>query len=162
MARAKSNGSFLIKPTGEVQFIGGAGGDNQIVTYNPDFKSLENTNLEDLFGGSCVSQYLPDPPSKRPRGADLEVGDFWTNSEDKLIHIWDGEKWVPVNSNNGNPVGTVVVTIKPTVSLGYLRCDGTLCPEEYEELRTLLFDTNGDFLLPLLPQIPGQYNYIKY
>ena len=163
MARAESNGSFLVKSTGVVDYIGTGGGDNQIVTYNPENESFENTDLENLFGGACVSQYVPDAPKKRPNGADLEIGDFWTNSETRIISIWsDEEEWVYVETINGTPVGTLIQSIidgflaPPPV--GYLACDGTPCPPQFEELSDLLLTYSGNTDLPSLP--PG--NFIKF
>ena len=163
MARAESNGSFLVKSTGAIEYIGSGGGDNQIVTYNPDNESFEDTNLEDLFGGACVSQYLPDAPSKRPNDADLEIGDFWTNSNTKILSIWsDEERWVYVQTINGTPVGTIIQSIidgflaPPPV--GYLACDGTPCPPQFEALSDLLLTYSGNTDLPSLP--PG--NFIKF
>lgn len=153
MARADSNGSFLVKSTGVIDYIGSGGGDNQIVTYNPDNKSFENTDLENLFGGACVSQYVPSAPKKRPNGADLEIGDFWTNSETKLLSVWsDEEKWVFIKAINGTPVGTIIQSIRTGFfslpPLGYLACDGSPCPPEYEELQDLLVANTGSTNLP--------------
>ena len=163
MTRAESNGSFLVKSTGVVDYIGSGGGDNQIVTYNPENESFENTDLENLFGGACVSQYVPDAPEKRPNGADLEIGDFWTNSETRIISIWsDEEEWVYVETINGTPVGTIIQSIidgplaPPPV--GYLPCDGTPCPPQFEALSDLLLTYSGNTDLPSLP--PG--NFIKF
>ena len=161
MSRAESNGSFVIAKGG-VQYIGtGPDDDNQIVTYNFEDGGLESTGLDKLFGGSCVSQYQSGAPSSRPRGGELEIGDFWTDTGSKFLHIWDGEQWVLVKTINGNPVGTIIQTFD-TVSLlpppGYLLCDGTLCPEEYGQLRAILFANTGDFFLPNL----GPGSLIKF
>ena len=155
MSRAESNGSFLVREGGAVQYIGSGGGDNQIVTYNPDTESFEDTDLEDLFGGACVSQYVPDAPSERPNGADLEIGDFWTDSNTKILHIWsDDERWVYVKTINGNPVGTTITTVITGLlappPLGYLACDGTPCPPQFEELSALLLFNTGSIDLPSL------------
>ena len=162
MTRADANGSFRILSSGAIQYTGTGGGDNQIVTYNPDNESFEDTNLEELFGGACVSQYLPSAPSKRPNGGDLEVGDFWTATGNKFIHIWDGDEWIQVKTVNGNPVGTIIQTIADSLTAtapeGYLLCDGTLCPEEFTQLRAMLLANTGDFFLPSLPG----GNYIKH
>lgn len=163
MARAESNGSFLVREGGAVQYIGSGGGDNQIVTFNPETESFEDTNLEDLFGGACVSQYLPDAPSKRPNDADLEIGDFWTNSETQILSIWSDElRWVYVKTINGTPVGTIIQSIivgfLAPPPIGYLACDGTRCPPQFDELSDLLIQYNGDDNLPALA--PG--NFIKF
>lgn len=157
MARVESNGSFLVKQTGEIDYIGTGGGENQVVTFNSDNSSFESTNLEDLFGGACVSQYTKDAPGKRPKGAELEVGDFWTRQSDKRLHIWDGEFWVAVTVINGNPVGTIIQKLGLGVPSGYLACDGTPCPPQYTELIAILLDTTGEIDLPT---IAG--GYIKY
>lgn len=154
MGRADANGSFLVKSTGAVEYMGTGGGDNQLVTFNPENNSFENTNLEDLFGGACVSQYTQQPPTTRPKPqeAELEIGDFWTRKSDRILHIWDGTSWVQVYTANGNPIGTIITTVN-TVQFtppppGYLACDGTPCPPEYEELRAILFAATGSFVLP--------------
>ncbi len=153
MSRAEANGSFVIAKGG-VQYIGnGPDDDNQIVTYNFDDGGLESTGLDKLFGGACVSQYQSGAPSSRPRGGDLEIGDFWTDSDSKLLHIWDGDEWVRVKAINGNPVGTTIQTID-TLALtpppGYLLCDGTPCPPQFTELAAMLLANTGDTLLPNL------------
>ena len=154
MTRIESNGSFLIQPSGLIEFVGNGGGENQVVTFNKEYSSFESTDLEDLFGGACVSQYASEPPSKRPSGDDLEIGDLWTNKDSKFLSIWDGEKWVLVKTINGNPVGTIIQNVQTSPSapppVGYLACDGTPCPPEYEDLASLLFDINGDTDLPNL------------
>lgn len=155
MARAESNGSFRVKSSGAVQYIGTGGGDNQIVTYNPDNEAFENTDLEELFGGACVSQYVPDPPKNRPNGADLEIGDFWTDSDTDIIRIYDGDDWVFVKTINGVATGTIINHVITTPLAvppgGYLRCDGTPCPPQYSELAQLLLDNTGSTDLPSLP-----------
>lgn len=160
MDRVPSNGSFLIKGNGAVSFVGSGFGDaNQIVTFNPDFDSLESTDLGELFGGACVSQYVPDAPSERPRGGELEIGDLWTNSNTDIMSIYDGERWVFVKTINGVAVGTIITHINSgplaTPPAGYLRCDGTVCPPQYDELADLLFANNGNTNLPSLPD--GQF-----
>lgn len=156
MDRVPSNGSFLVKSTGAVDFTGSGFGDpNQIVTFNPDFGSLESTDLGELFGGACVSQYTPDPPSERPRGGDLEIGDFWTDSNTKYLSVWDGDKWVRIKCPEAVQVGTIINHINdgplaPPPS-GYLRCDGGICPPQFSALASLLFTNNGNTNLPSLP-----------
>lgn len=162
MARAESNGSFYVA-RGGFQYTGIDGkDDNQICTYNPDNKSVEVTDLDALVGGSCVSQYEENAPSERPRGGELEIGDLWTQKGSRLLHIWDGDGWIRVHTVNGNPVGTIIQNINTTPlappPAGYLNCDGTICPSQYSELRDLLFDINGDFVLPSLPA----GSYIKF
>ncbi len=163
MAKAEANGSFLIKSTGAVEYIGSGGGDNQIVTFNPENSSFEDTDLEELFGGACVSQYVPDPPSERPNGSDLEIGDFWTNSNTQILSIWsDDEQWVYVKAINGTPVGTIIQSIitgfLAPPPIGYLACDGTPCPPQFTELSALLLTYNGDTDLPSL----GSGFFIKF
>lgn len=157
MTRADANGSFLISG-GKVNFIGQSGGDdNQIVTFNGDNSSFESTNLDDLVGNACVSQYTDNPPSTRPSTnvkdrPPLEIGDLWTDRDNKLHYIWDGDEWIFVKTINGNPIGTIIETVITDLlappPLGYLRCDGLVCPPEFEELRAILFANQGDFLLP--------------
>ena len=162
MARAESNGSFRIKSTGAVEYIGSGGGDNQIVTYNPDTESFEDTDLDELFGGACVSQYVDSAPSERPNGADLEIGDFWTDKNTRILHIWDGDSWDRVLTINGNPVGTIITTVDSRpfapVPAGYLACTGLPCPPEYNALSSLLLEATGS---TDLPNLPGG-NWIKY
>jgi len=153
MARAEANGSFLVKSTGAIEYIGSGGGDNQIVTYNPENESFEDTDLENLFGGACVSQYVPDPPKKRPNDADLEIGDFWTNSETQILSIWsDEERWVYVNTINGTPTGTIITTVitgfPANPPVGYLPCDGSPCPPQFSALSDLLLANSGSTNLP--------------
>ena len=125
MARADSNGSFYVS-RGGFKYTGNRGADdNQIVTYDPDLEAVTATDLGNLFGGACVSQYEPSAPTTRPRGGELEIGDFWTDTGSKLLHIWDGDEWVLVKTINGNPVGTIIQsfnTVALTAPPGYLFC----------------------------------------
>ncbi len=150
MERAEANGSFLIKSTGAVEYIGSGGGNNQIVTYNPDNESFEDTDLENLFNGACVSQFEPSPPTERPNEDDLEIGDFWTNSNTKILSIWSAEEgpWVFVNAVNGNPIGCIIESISQTPPSGYLACDGTPCPTQYVVLNDMLIQNTGSRNLP--------------
>lgn len=165
MARDKvdSNGSFRVKGNGAVEFTGVSSGDpNQIVTFNPEFDSLESTDLGELFGGACVSQYVPDPPNERPKGDELQIGDLWTDSDTDIMHIYDGDRWVFVKTINGVATGTIITHII-TAPLeappgGYLRCDGSPCPPQYTELANLLLDQTGSTDLPSLPA----GNFIKF
>ena len=158
MTRADANGSFLVNSTGKVNFIGQQGSDdNQIVTFNSENKSFESTNLDDLVGNACVSQYTDNAPSTRPftnvkDNPPLEIGDLWTDRDNKLHYVWDGDEWILIKAINGNPIGTIIDTvITDPLALppaGYLRCDGTICPPEFEELRAILLANQGNFLLP--------------
>jgi len=162
MDKVDSNGSFRVKGTGAVEFTGVASGDpNQIVTFNPEYSSLESTDLGELFGGACVSQYVPDPPDGRPRGGELEIGDLWTDSDTDIMHIYDGERWVFVKTVNGVATGTIITHIITTplqAPSGYLICDGTPCPTQYDELSDLLLAQTGSTDLPSLPA----GNFIKF
>ena len=150
MARAEANGSFLITEGGAVSYIGSGGGENQIVTFNPDNSSFEDTNLENLFGRSSLSQYTPTPPTSRPDDFDLEIGDLWTSSITKLLYIWtDDEVWIHVKTINGNPVGTIIENINFATPSGYLPCNGEPCPPQFNELSELLFTNTGSTNLPL-------------
>lgn len=158
MTRADANGSFLVNSTGKVNFIGQQGSDdNQVVTFNSENKSFESTNLDDLVGNACVSQYTDNAPSTRPftnvkDNPPLEIGDLWTDRDNKLHYVWDGDEWILIKAINGNPIGTIIDTvITDPLALppaGYLRCDGTICPPEFEELRAILLANQGNFLLP--------------
>lgn len=152
--RIESNGSFYVSK-GTFQYTGLPPSDlDQVVTFDYDRKEVTSTDLTKLFGGACVSQYTEDAPSKRPRGRDLEIGDFWTQKGSRILHIWDGDSWVRVHTINGNPVGTIIQNINTSILAappgGYLACDGTPCPTQYTELRALLLANTGDIILPNL------------
>lgn len=160
--RIESNGSFYVSK-GTFNYVGQKPADiDQVVTFDYDSGEVTSTDLSKLRGDACVSQYESDPPSTRPRGAELQIGDLWTDKESKFIYIWDGKQWVFVKTINGNPVGTIIQNIQtdPLAAppAGYLLCDGTQCPPEYEELLALLFEVNGNTLLPNL----GGGFFIKY
>lgn len=96
--RIESNGSFYVSK-GTFQYTGLPPGDiDQVVTFDYETKEVTSTDLSKLLRNNCVSQYESSPPSSRPRGGELQVGDFWTDKESKLLHIWDGDQWVLVKA----------------------------------------------------------------
>lgn len=152
--RIESNGSFYVSK-GTFKYTGLPPSDiDQVVTFDYDKKEVTSTDLSKLRGDTSVSQYESDPPSKRPRKAELQIGDLWTDKESKLLYIWDGDSWILVNASNGNPVGTIIQTIRiaplSAPPAGYLNCDGTLCPPQFVELSALLLANTGDTFLPAL------------
>ena len=164
MPRADANGSFYVTKGG-FEYTGIDGADeNQIVTYDSELNAITATNLDDLVGGACVSQYTDDAPTTRPSTKvkdkpPLEIGDFWTQKGSRLLHIWDGENWDRVLTINGNPVGTTILTVI-TAPLapppaGYLACDGTPCPPEFNALTQVLLENTGSTDLPNLG--PGYF-----
>lgn len=166
MDRVASNGSFYVSDGG-FKYSGTRSGDpNQIVTFDIDAGQVNSTDLDELFDNDfCVSQYTFEAPATRPirkgqkKGADLEVGDFWTDRATGVLSIWDSDSWVYIKPINGNPVGTIintVITNTPVVPpTGYLACDGTPCPPQYTELSDLLLANSGSILLPA--GVPGQF-----
>ena len=152
------NGSLRVKSTGAIDFQGpGLGSDNnQVATYNEAY-GIGSTNLGDLLEqfitDYSVCQVSDGAPNERPEGDDLEAGDLWVKSGDRSLSYYDGSDWYPIRTDS--PVGTIITTIitAPLASPpgGYLRCDGTECPLDYDDLRNLLFENNGDYDLPNRP-----------
>lgn len=160
--RIESNGSFYVEK-GSFKYTGQKPSEiDQVVTYDYENGEVTSTDLSKLTGGASLCQYVSNPPSQRPRGYELQIGDLWIDKESKLIHVWDGNEWILAKTINGNPVGTIIQNIQTSTlappPAGYLACDGTPCPPEYEELASLLFDINGNTTLPNLA--PGFF--IKY
>ncbi len=163
--KVDSNGSFLVKSTGAIQYQGIESGDNnQIATYDDEFGALTAVNLEDLIDQFkfffCVSQYASSEPNKRPEPDDdeLERGDLWTDTDTKFMYIWDESDWIQIKSPGANPVGTIISNLSITPPAGYLACDGTPCPPQYTALLALLPSGN-------LPSInPGSqtFAYVKF
>jgi len=146
--RIESNGSFYVVKGG-FRYTGLPPADiDQVVTFDYEKNEVTSTDLSKLQGNACVSQYTSSAPSKRPRGAELQIGDFWTDKESKILRIWDGEGWVAVKAINGTPVGTIIQNISVLPPSGYLDCNGLPCPPQYTELTNLLLATTGDILLP--------------
>ena len=155
MPKVPSNGSMYIK-NGGFEYTGIKGEDpNQVMTFDPERGSVGPADLTGLMGGSCVSQYTENAPKERPRGGDLQIGDFWTKKSTKIISIWDGEKWKYVKTINGVITGTIIQSIYTTPLTpppdGYLRCDGEPCPEEFTDLKNLLQLETGSINVPTLP-----------
>ena len=152
------NGSLRVKSTGAIDFQGaGLGGDNnQVATYNEAY-GIGSTNLGDLLEqfitDYSVCQVSDKEPKERPEGDNLEPGDLWVKDGDRTLFFYTGNEWLPIRTDS--PVGTIITTIitDPVASppSGYLKCDGTECPAQYEDLRELLFENNGDFELPNRP-----------
>lgn len=163
--KVDSNGSFLVKSTGAIEYQGLTSGDNnQIATYDADNGALTSVNLEDLIDQFrfffSVSQYESSEPSTRPKPEKdkLEIGDLWTDKDTKFIYIWDGGSWVQIKNPSGVPVGTIISNLSLTPPSGYLACDGSVCPPQYTELRALLPTGN----LPSLSPGSQTFPYIKF
>ncbi len=160
-----SNGSFLVKSTGAIQYQGLASGDNnQIATFDAANGALTSSNLEDLINQFkfffCVSQYESSEPDKRPEpeNTELEKGDLWTDTNTKFIYIWDGSDWIQINTPGNTPVGTVISNVSLVAPAGYLPCDGSAIPSEYSALLALIPSGNT----PSVNPGSGLFAYIKY
>lgn len=160
--KASSDGSFLMV-NGNPKFIGNqlSNDPNTVVTFDSETSSMQAVPAGKLFKDLeyAVSMITNQPPEERPNGDDLEIGDFWTNKRTSILYVWDGDEWLPIAAINGNPVGTIITNINtdplaPPPS-GYLKCDGTPCPPEYEDLRQLLLASTGSFVLPT--RAPGVF-----
>ena len=163
--KVDSNGSFLVKSTGAIQYQGLESGDNnQIATYDADNGALTSSNLEDLIGQFefffAVSQYTGSEPSTRPEpeSTELEIGDLWTDTATKFMYIWDGSAWVLLRSPDSNPVGTVISNVSLVAPAGYLPCDGTPIPSQYTQLLALI--PGGS--TPSVNPGAGLFAYIKF
>ena len=169
--KVDSNGSFLVKTGGVINYIGTKSDDeNQVVTFNNESNELESTDASLLFDDIyCVSQYEDSAPGERPNGDELLEGDLWTSSIDKNFYVWsEDEVWIPAST----PTGTIIQSVAPAPPTGYLLCDGSTCPPQYEVLRSMLIAP--DFFLPGSPLIPPIdppieepviatiYSYIKF
>lgn len=163
--KVDSNGSFLVKSTGAIQYQGLTSGDNnQIATYDADNGALTSSNLEDLIDQFefffCVSQYESSEPDTRPEPekGELERGDLWTDTATNFIYIWDGSDWIAIRSPDGNPVGTVISNLSLVAPAGYLACDGADIPAQYTQLIAL--SSNGK--TPSINPGSGLFAYIKF
>jgi len=158
MPKVPANGSVYVK-NGGFEYTGVKGEDpNQVMTYDEETKAVGPTDLDALMGGACVSILQEDEPKERPRGGDLQRGDFWTNEKTMILSIWDDEDedWKYVNAINGIFTGAILFSIytSPTAipPEGYLKCDGSPCPSEFGALRDLLQEQTGTTDLPALPE----------
>ena len=101
MPKVPANGSMYVK-RGGFEYTGIDGEDpNQVMTFDPETGAVGPTDLDGLMGGACVSQYTNDKPDERPRGGDLEIGDFWTKESNKEFKIWDGYDWKTIVEYGG-------------------------------------------------------------
>ena len=160
-----SNGSFLVKSTGAIQYQGITSGDNnQIAAYDGNNGALVSVNLEDLIEQFkfffCVSQYESSEPDTRPEPekGELERGDLWTDTATNFIYIWDGSDWIQINTPGNTPVGTVISNVSLVAPAGYLPCDGSPIPPEYTALLALIPGATT----PSVNPGSGLFAYIKY